>query len=162
MLLPTAAIATVSATGNPWKAIGAPSLMRLRSKTAEREWSRRDLARSMSRFDGQPVVHEPITHRVEQKVQHPTPCCFLNPCGPWWATAASAPQVRISRSAPRDHRWQRIHCYVSSRIQSDTCSPIMMHVRLMFARGIAGITDPSTTRRFGMPRSRQCWSTTAI
>ena len=50
--------------------------------------------------------------------------------------------------------------YASPRIQSDTCSPIMMQVRLMFARGIVGMTDASTTRRFGMLRSRQCWSTT--
>jgi deazaflavin-dependent oxidoreductase (nitroreductase family) len=33
---------------------------------------------------------------------------------------------------------------------------------LIFADGIAGITDASTTRRFGMARSRQYWSTTAI
>ena len=29
----------------------------------------------------------------------------------------------------------------------------------MFARGIAGMTDASATRRFWMLRSRQCWST---
>lgn len=44
----------------------------------------------------------------------------------------------------------------------DTCSPIIMQVRLMFARGMAGMTDASATRRFAMARSRQCWSATAI
>src|SRR5438552_2385243 len=52
--------------------------------------------------------------------------------------------------------------YASSRIQSATCSPIMMEVRLMFARGMAGMTDASTTRRFGMVRTWQYWSTTVI
>ena len=51
--------------------------------------------------------------------------------------------------------------YASSRIQSDACSAIMMQVRLMFARGMVGMTDASSTRRFWMPRSRQCWSITA-
>src|SRR5690348_981958 len=50
----------------------------------------------------------------------------------------------------------------SARIQSDTRSPIMMQVRLMLARGMAGMTDASTTRRLRMARSRQYWSTTAI
>ena len=51
--------------------------------------------------------------------------------------------------------------YASSRIQSDACSAIMMQVRLMLARGMVGITDASTTRKFSTPRTRQCWSVTA-
>ena len=52
--------------------------------------------------------------------------------------------------------------YASSCIQSARRSPIMMQVRLMFARGMVGMIEASTTRRFSTPRSRQCWSTTAI
>jgi hypothetical protein len=50
---------------------------------------------------------------------------------------------------------------LSARIKSATRSPIMMHVRLVFARTMLGITDASTTRSYSTPRTRQYWSTTA-
>src|ERR1044072_1764953 len=58
--------------------------------------------------------------------------------------------------------WRRQYAHASPRIQSATRSPIMMLVRLMFARGMVGMIEASTIRRLLTPRSRQCASTTAI
>ena len=72
----------------------------------------------------------------------------------WWFYRGSKGPVRL--------RFDSAPCQASSRIQSATCSPIMMQVRLMFARGMVGMIDASTTRRFRTARTRQCWSVTAI
>ena len=47
------------------------------------------------------------------------------------------------------------------RIQPATRSPIAMHVRLVFARGIVGMIEASATRRPMTPCTRPYWPTTA-
>ena len=47
-------------------------------------------------------------------------------------------------------------------MKSDTRSAIIIVVTLVLARTTSGIMEASATRRFETPRTRSCWSTTAI
>ena len=53
------------------------------------------------------------------------------------------------------------HCGKTPRIKSAAFSASMKVQALMFAPGRSGRTEASTTRRFSMPRTRNCGSTTA-
>jgi hypothetical protein len=139
-----------------------PECERMPAMRGEQRGRRRGASPGSSRFSGRQAPS-----RLLFALPRPRSCCrrsgIVRACRSGKRSREQEALGRGSQLSVASHAgvWTPA-AYASSRIQSATRSAIMMQVRLMFARGMAGMIEASTTRRFSTPRTQPYWSTTAI